>query len=261
MIADVVDVRVVYGDEVIGEKRSRSLSPVVRRKRLVSEYFSVASKERAAEDKMRIAEEWMDNMEKNKLEQEAQEERERTKKKKEDVVRQQACRARKKEAEIASGKRDRHGKNIKSLHLISEPASSIEVAEASRPKRQFVEDLRQGRTDVGRPRVKVYKAAVLTNWMTPLLWSIIERTAKRLGPRMGASEIARELQRTDPVLFKKIAPQTVGSWIDRTGVSPKWSQKTLECVTKGNRPGGLTTRVGILVHCICLVLIDVYLNK
>ncbi len=65
---------------------------------------------------------------------------------------------------------------------------------------------------------------------------------------MSPSEIVKALQRKDNVLFAKLAPQTLGAWIDRTGEVPRWSDRTLERVERGNHPGGLKTRVGVLVR-------------
>lgn len=126
--------------------------------------------------------------------------------------------------------------------------TQAEVAEASRPNRLFKEDVRQDREAAGRPRIHNFKATTVTNWMTPLLWIQIERAAKRAGHSMRPQEIVHELRKTDNIVFARIAPQTVGAWIDRTGPSPRWSDKTLKRVQQGNKPGGLTTRVGALVR-------------
>ncbi len=83
--------------------------------------------------------------------------------------------------------------------------------------------------------------------MTPLLWSIISRAAIVTGPKMSPTEIVKELRKKDNVLFSKLAPQTLGAWIDRSGDAPRWSDQTMRRVEQGNRPGGLTTRVGVLV--------------
>lgn len=83
--------------------------------------------------------------------------------------------------------------------------------------------------------------------MTPLLWSMIARAAIVVGPQMSPTAIVKELQKKDAVLFAKITSQTVGSWIDRSGETPRWSGRTLTHVEQGNRPGGLTTHVGVLV--------------
>jgi hypothetical protein len=96
--------------------------------------------------------------------------------------------------------------------------------------------------------VTEYKEAVLTNWMLPLVWSVIDQVSKH-HPNMKPTEIVHELKLKDPVLFDKLAPQTLGGWIDRSGVRPVWSGKTLERAARGKRPGGLTTRVGVLVRC------------
>lgn len=63
---------------------------------------------------------------------------------------------------------------------------------------------------------------------------------------MSPVEIVKELQK-DSVLFTKLAPQTVGEWIDHTGASPTWSVHTLQRVDLGNYPGGLKMQVGVLV--------------
>jgi hypothetical protein len=138
---------------------------------------------------------------------------------------------------------------LKPVMLISEPSSSSNLAEATRPNRTFKELRRRERTEVGRPRVIEYKEATLTNWMSPLIWSVIDRVSKH-HPKMRPAEIVHELKLKDSVLFAKLAPQTLGAWIDRSGNHPAWSKKTLQRAAQGNNPGGLTTRVGVLVHCI-----------
>ena len=64
---------------------------------------------------------------------------------------------------------------------------------------------------------------------------------------MSQAEIVRELKKIDPVVFAKLALQTLGAWIDISGESPCWSDKTLARVERGNSPGGLTMRVGVLI--------------
>jgi len=111
------------------------------------------------------------------------------------------------------------------------------------------EDIRAANdTPQGRPKTTASQPAKLTNWMNPFLWATIEKAAKRAGHRMSPAEIVKELHKIDSKIFKKLAPQTVGAWIDRTGDCPRWSDITLEQVKRGNKPGGLTTRVGVLVR-------------
>jgi len=83
--------------------------------------------------------------------------------------------------------------------------------------------------------------------MSPLLWMTIERVASRFKPEMSPADIVRELKKLNSAQFGRLAPQTLGRWIDRTGESPRWSDKTIARVQDGNRPGGVTTRVGVLV--------------
>jgi hypothetical protein len=139
------------------------------------------------------------------------------------------------------------------LELDSNSSSSFSLAEATRPNRAFKEIKRQERTDVGRPRVKEYKDAVLTNWMSPVVWSIIDRVSK-YHPKMKPTEMVKDLKWKDPVLFAKLTTQVLGAWIDRSGDRPVWSETTHKRVAMGNRPGGLTTRVGVLVCCVDLML-------
>ncbi|KAF8196183.1 hypothetical protein BJ912DRAFT_1056612 [Pholiota molesta] len=157
-----------------------------------------------------------------------------------------------KDLDFEAGRRDRDGKLIKvspslSSLLSDPPPSSLNVAEASRPKRSLHEQERQQRGKVGRPRVSIYKPASQTNWMSPLLWIHIDRAATRCLPKMSPAEICRELKKVDPVLFKALHPQTLRKWIDSKGDAPRWSDRTLERVVAGHSPGGLTTRIGILI--------------
>ena len=80
---------------------------------------------------------------------------------------------------------------------------------------------------------------------------MISRAAVVVGPQMSPTAIVKELQKKDVMLFAKLTSQTVGAWIDRSGEKPRWSDRTLERVEKGNSPGGLTTRVGVLVSLTC----------
>jgi len=132
------------------------------------------------------------------------------------------------------------------------------MAEMSRPQRAFKERLRQDRPKVGRPRINEYQGAVLTNWMSPLLWTTIDRIAISLGPGMSPSEITCELKKLNYSQFAKLAPQTLGAWIDRSRTVARWSDRTLERVAAGNRPGGLTTRVGVLVRSSVPSVILIY---
>jgi len=83
--------------------------------------------------------------------------------------------------------------------------------------------------------------------MAPLLWEQIDKHACRNMPGMSPSDIVRDLKKFDPILFAKLAPQTLGGWIDRSGDKPRWSQRTLDRVERGHRPGGASTHVGVLI--------------
>jgi hypothetical protein len=102
---------------------------------------------------------------------------------------------------------------LKPVMLISESSSLSSLVKATRPNRAFKELRRREWTEVGRPQVTEYKEATLTNWMSLLIWSIIDRVSKH-HPKMKPAEIVHELKLKDPVLFTKLAPQTLGAWID-----------------------------------------------
>jgi len=83
--------------------------------------------------------------------------------------------------------------------------------------------------------------------MSPLLWMVIDKVAKR-HPGMSPTAILNDLQKVTQEQFKRLTSQVIGCWIDRSGSGPpRWSDKTLARVGQGNSPGGITTRVGILV--------------
>ena len=86
--------------------------------------------------------------------------------------------------------------------------------------------------------------------MNPLLFMTINEVASHHKPLMSPADIVRDLHKLNHAQFQRLAPQTLGRWIDRSGESPRWSDKTLERVQAGNSPGGVTTRVGILVRAI-----------
>jgi hypothetical protein len=135
----------------------------------------------------------------------------------------------------------------------SAASQALVVAEASRPKRQFKEDVRQDRSKIGAPRKKSYEAASQTNWVNPLLWMTINQVASRC-TGMSPAEVVRELHKININQFGHLSPQTIRQWIDRTGEVVRWSDKTMKRVERGNSPGELTTRVGVLVCGHLMVL-------
>ena len=57
------------------------------------------------------------------------------------------------------------------------------------------------------------------------------------GPWWSTRGVVRELKRRDFETFKGLSRTTVDEWIDRSGSVPKWSDKTLERIKRGNQPG------------------------
>ena len=94
--------------------------------------------------------EWSENMERSKVGDDAHAECAKRQRMEGATLRQRKCRSRKMASQIKSRKRDSHGKIIKAkMVLVSEPSSSLNVAEATQPNRAFKEDKHCERTDVG----------------------------------------------------------------------------------------------------------------
>jgi hypothetical protein len=76
------------------------------------------------------------------------------------------------------------------------------------------------------------------NWFTPFLFKQIKLThINSGGPKWSTCVITRELQKKDFKTFKGLKHTTMDGWIDCLGVKPSWSEKTLQCVQKGNETG------------------------
>lgn len=105
--------------------------------------------------------------------------------------------------------------------MLFDSSSSLDIAEQSRPRCTLKEDIRQSNdTPQGWRRTTTYQTAKLTNWMNPFLWANIEKAMKRAGYQMSPTDIVREACKIDSAIFDRLAPQTVGTWIDRTGEHP-----------------------------------------
>ncbi|KAF9008239.1 hypothetical protein BDQ17DRAFT_1323607 [Cyathus striatus] len=116
---------------------------------------------------------------------------------------------------------------LKTIKLQSQikPKTCVNIAEVSRPHRSFKEDLRDENDGIGWPRKpeNSYMEAKYMNWTNPLIYIHIDEAAR------------------------KLKPQTLGRWIDQTGDRPRWNDAFMCRVVAGNKPGGLTTRVGVLI--------------
>lgn len=124
------------------------------------------------------------------------------------------------------------------------------MAENSRPRREYREDGLAKSKSCGRKRQKTKQDAVQTNWMQPFLWSQINQAAKRVGRPYCPRDIVKEVQRRNPKDFAQLREQTLGNWICPVAKSAgkfAWRESVLRQVVHGNRPGGESTRVGILV--------------
>jgi hypothetical protein len=112
------------------------------------------------------------------------------------------------------------------------------IAELSRPARSLNHKFKdKTKKCTGRKRKTPIRSAKYHNWHTPFIWRQIQLAAKRVGWRMSATEIVRDLQKHDPEVFAGLRRTTVNSWIDRSGDKPCWTAALLAKVEQGNDPG------------------------
>ena len=125
----------------------------------------------------------------------------------------------------------------------------LDFAEHSRPMRELKKLLQARRkSKVGRKIKREDRKSRYVNWTAPFLWERILQAGKRAEPQMCPVDIVKDLnKRRDPIHFRGLTMQNIGRWIDRSGPKPKWSAAVLKRAARGNCPGGMTTRVGILV--------------
>lgn len=93
-----------------------------------------------------------------------------------------------------------------------------------------------------------------TNWKSPFLWAIIDKTARKVGYPWSPIAIANRLQDINPKLFASFRPQRISGWRDGTILDQLvWKPSVLQDVARGNRPHGLVTRHSILVsQCLAI---------
>jgi hypothetical protein len=125
--------------------------------------------------------------------------------------------------------------------LVYQPTVDLggSIEELSRPaqalNRNFMEKRKkpQGRKQKHKDPKRKYH-----NWFLPFLFTQIE-TARVTsgGPKWSTRSIVDMLKKRDPETFQGLSRSTINRWIDRTGDKPKWSERTLERIRRGNEPG------------------------
>ncbi|KAF8068571.1 hypothetical protein FPV67DRAFT_1448488 [Lyophyllum atratum] len=244
-------------DRVFGESLEGATSHEVSKKvkhRSLTSFWHVETPEEKEE---RV----QGDFEKLRLDQEKRqqrEERERQdrvhKRREQERLRQQKHREREREEKIANGwvpglKRKRSHPSLEDFDDNNEQSAAREVAENSRPRRQFKEDQQKKKKPCGRKRVKEHTPALLTNWFQPAIWDQIQVATRRAGKPWSPRLILREAQRLNPKCFAKLTEQVVGRWIDQEAKAEgiyQWRASILERVRRGNAPGGEQTRFGVL---------------
>lgn len=126
------------------------------------------------------------------------------------------------------------------------------VAELSRPARAIVQKMktRKPRNLGCKAKIREHENAKYHNWFTPFLFKQIEN-ARILagGPQWSTRKIVKELKKKDHTTFAGLNRTTVDGWIDRTEATPKWSERTLERLKRGNDLGhSMGGQKGVLVR-------------
>ena len=124
------------------------------------------------------------------------------------------------------------------------------ISELSQPARTLKRKFKnRTRKPQGRKAFHTPKEAKYTNWFSPFLFQQIENARITAGrPNWSTQAIERELKKKDPVTFKTFSRKTIDTWIDRSGNKPRWSEKTLGRIKKGNDMENLNAgRKGMLV--------------
>jgi hypothetical protein len=110
------------------------------------------------------------------------------------------------------------------------------IAELSRPARTLKRKFKaRTRKPQGQKAFRTPREARYTNWFSPFLFQMIESARIMAGgPNWSTRAIERELKKKDSVSFEKFNRKTIDTWIDRSGNKPRWSDKTLVRIKKGN---------------------------
>ena len=134
-------------------------------------------------------------------------------------------------------------------HIDDTPPVKADIAELSRPLRQFKEDGRTMNKKCGRKRKCVPDKSTRTHWQAPFLWLPIDAAAQKNFPKCSPTEIIRHLHHENYKVYGHLHPRTVQRWLrkDRLPGQPIWKDTILKRVEAGNRPPTNITNCGVLV--------------
>lgn len=101
------------------------------------------------------------------------------------------------------------------------------------------------------------KKSMYTNWFTPFLFQQIEEVWIVTGDsKWSTRAIEQELKKSSPDVFRNFRHTTLNEWINYSGNQPRWSDKTLVQIKKGNDLGQENAgHKGVLVHCLCHIFV------
>ena len=124
------------------------------------------------------------------------------------------------------------------------------VAELSHPLRGLQKRLKEKRRKPqGRKALHQPGSAKHHNWFSPFLFKQIDDARIRAGgPTWSTVAIVKELQKQDYTTFQFLSRTTINEWIDRSGSTPRWSDRALERIRHGNNADNPNAgRKGVLV--------------
>ena len=128
-----------------------------------------------------------------------------------------------------------------------------QLAENSRPFRQFKEELHDSKTETrGRkPKEDQQPCENKTrrvHWMNPLLFQQIDFMARKVGYPWSPTEIVRRLRAYNSEVFDRLDPRRISEWRN-SDISDRlvWKDWVQANQKRKHRAGGISTRTGILV--------------
>lgn len=95
------------------------------------------------------------------------------------------------------------------VHLSRQQLSAL-----SRPHSVINQAPEQQNSKALEPQVDPAPGTHRMNWCHPLIWSVIDQTARAVGPPYSAVTIVRHLQLIDSLTFASLRPQRISQWRD-----------------------------------------------
>ncbi|KDN50449.1 hypothetical protein RSAG8_00947, partial [Rhizoctonia solani AG-8 WAC10335] len=167
---------------------------------------------------------------------------------KQNRIRKRVERARKKAHKVANTEAKVQHLNSQNLHK-SELDSRQAISALSRPYSAINAVVSRKAQGIPSKHATELVPTHRINWSEPLIASIIDNSAQRVGFPWSPTAIVQECQRVDPVIFASLRPQRISDWRDhRYPHTLRWTEARLQAIKVGRRPNAGERRGGIFVR-------------